>query len=155
MRDISALALWGIAATAFMKTPQQAEQPVVNSLENMMQKSPTSTGVAASNPRLRVSPFRTVRVDWLARAAALPGRTLNYALAVFLLAGVSNSPVVVPGRRLLARYGVSRDAAGEALTRLTNAGLVRTDRQRGRAPTVVLLDAGGKNLVVTAGAPAE
>jgi len=94
-------------------------------------------------PRICASPFASVRTDWLAKVALLPGRTLNYGLALFTFANLSRSPTVAPSRRTLARFGVSRDAAGDALTRLTDAGLAYAERQQGRVPKITLLDGQG------------
>ena len=105
--------------------------------------------------RWRLSPFQVVRADWLARAAVLPGRTLHYAMAVFMLASIANSSKVAPGPRTLARYGVSVDAAGDALMRLVAAGLVSADRKRGRAPRITLLDGPGKLLALRKGLAVE
>lgn len=97
---------------------------------------------------LRRSPFQVMRTDWLARAAMLPGRTLHYAVAAFVLATVADSPTIAPGPKTLARYGVSSDASGDALTRLVQAGLVSADRKRGRAPRITLLEGPGKLLAL-------
>lgn len=100
---------------------------------------------------LRLSPYQVVRADWLAKAAVLPGRTLHYAVAVFMLATIANSPTVSPGPKALAKYGVSTDLSGDALTRLVAAGLVSADRKRGRAPRISLLEGPGKLLVLRKG----
>ena len=97
---------------------------------------------------LRRSPFLVMRTDWLARAAMLPGRTLHYAVAAFALATIADSPTIAPGPKTLARYGVSSDASGDALTRLIQAGLVSADRKRGRAPRITLLEGPGKVLAL-------
>lgn len=119
-------------------------------LENAMHQSFASASGAA-RPRFTICPFRQFRADWLARAALLPGRSLHYAMAVHMLASIANSAVVSPGPQTLARFGVSSDAAADALTRLTRAGLVRADRKRGRVPSVTLLDAQGNELALRAG----
>lgn len=115
----------------------------------MADESRPSLRVAKS--KLRLSPFVTVRSDWLARAAVLPGRTFQYAFVLMLLASRSGSSSVRVGRGVLARFGISRDVAGDALTRLAGAGLVRADRKRGRAPLIVLLDSQGAALQCSSG----
>ena len=99
-------------------------------------------------PRICASPFASVRTDWLARVSLLPGRTLHYGLALFTFASLSSSPTVAPSRRTLTRFGVSRDAAGDALKRLADAGLVRAERQQGRVPKITLLDGNGQMLTL-------
>ena len=87
----------------------------------------------------RPSPYLTVRTDWLAKAACLPGRTLHYALALLSLTN-NGSSIVVPTRWTLTRYGISADLATKALTRLIESGLVRSERRRGKVPVVTILD---------------
>ncbi len=94
--------------------------------------------VTTSNKKLRrPSPYLTVRIDWLAKAACLPGRTLHYALALLSQAN-PDSLVVTPTRWTLTRYGISDDLATKALTRLTEAGLIRCERKRGYRPRIVI-----------------
>lgn len=103
----------------------------------MMQ--PLTNPVPTSNKKLRrPSPYLTVRIDWLAKAACLPGRTLHYALALLSLAN-PDSLVVTPTRWTLTRYGISNDLATKALTRLTEAGLIRCERRKGRLPQITLV----------------
>ena len=104
----------------------------------MMQ--PLTNPVPTSNKKLRrPSPYLTVRIDWLAKAACLPGRTLHYALALLSLVN-SDSLAVTPTQWTLTHYGISNDLATKALTRLTEAGLIRCERKQGRRPRIVILD---------------
>jgi hypothetical protein len=104
---------------------------------------------ASVHTKFRISLFRTLRSDWLARAACLPGRTLHYALAIHNLASLRGSATVVVNGSTLARFGVTREVAGEALTRLVEEGLVKADRGRGSSPVVTLLEPGGKVLMLS------
>lgn len=87
-------------------------------------------------------------MHFLSRAAQLPGKTLAVAVALASLSALTNSPRVTLGSWALKRFSVSRDAAFDALTRLSNAGLIRADRKRGRQPVVVLLDESGNTISV-------
>lgn len=89
--------------------------------------------VAVGRARICLPRVQSMRVDWLARAALLPGRCLHYAVAVHMQANLRASPKLVQTRSMLLRFGVTRDAASDALTRLVAAGLMRADRKRGRA----------------------
>lgn len=91
--------------------------------------------------------YLTVRTDWLAKAACLPGRTLHYALALLSLTN-NGSSIVVPTRWTLTRYGISNDLATKALTRLTAAGLIRCERKRGCRPRIIFLDGKGNTLTL-------
>lgn len=87
-----------------------------------------------------------VKTDWLERAAQLPGKSLHVGFAIWRRAAVVQSPSFTLWRTDHDRFGVSRDALYDALTRLSAAGLVAVDRCKGRHPRVTLLDAGGAAL---------
>ncbi|WP_175976586.1 hypothetical protein [Burkholderia sp. BCC1047] len=78
-------------------------------------------------------------MDWIGRAACLPGKTLHVALALQYLAGLQKTHTVKLGAKALAVLGVARDAKYEALDRLQQAGLITVERTRGRAPIVTML----------------
>jgi len=97
----------------------------------------------------RISPFVLVHTDWLSKAAVLPGRTMNYALALLVTASRTGNATVRPSRYVLERYQISRDVAGDALTRLEAAGLVKAERQQGRRPRITLVDGAGQTHQLT------
>jgi hypothetical protein len=84
----------------------------------------------------------SVRADWLAAAARLPGKTLHLALALAWVAEREQCSGVRLTRRRLAAWSLSRDAGRDGLRRLAGAGLVRVWRLPGRAPRVVLTEPG-------------
>lgn len=75
---------------------------------------------------------------WIQSAACQPGKTLQVALALWYLSGLSKSLTVRLPSKPLAGMGVSRDAKYEALARLESAGLVTVQRRSGQAPVVSL-----------------
>lgn len=77
-------------------------------------------------------------LDWMQRAARLPGKTLHVALALWYLAGLQKSHSVKLASKPLEAMGVSRDAKYDALSRLVAAGLVTVHQQPGQAPVVTL-----------------
>lgn len=77
-------------------------------------------------------------LDWMQRAARLPGKTLQVALALWYLAGLQKSQTVKLASKPLEAMGVSRDAKYDALARLVGAGLVAVDQKPGQAPIVTL-----------------
>jgi hypothetical protein len=77
-------------------------------------------------------------LDWMQRAARLPGKTLQVALALWYLAGLQKSLTVKLASKPLDAMGVSRDAKYDALARLAAAGLVAVDQKPGQAPIVTL-----------------
>jgi DNA-binding MarR family transcriptional regulator len=76
--------------------------------------------------------------EWLSRAAALPGKSLHVALAIWYLAGRSKCRTVKLTRQVLSRFGVLPDANRRALQRLESAALVTVKRSPGRAPIVTI-----------------
>ena len=76
-----------------------------------------------------------VKIDWLADAAQLPGKSLHVAIAILSAARWAPGEPVLLSPQAVSKFGVSRDAGYEALSRLANAGLIDVERGRGRAPT--------------------
>lgn len=97
---------------------------------------------------------RPVRFDWLARVAASGGtsKCLHLGLVLCWLAALANAPGVRLGRRVLARYAISRDAAYDALRKLEADRLLVVWRLPGRCHHVILLDIDGSPLDVTVSA---
>jgi hypothetical protein len=103
--------------------------------------------VSAAHPQ-PVSPPRRVQgtflkgpipMDWLQRAAILPGKALHLGVALWFRAGLVGSMRLKLSNADLAALGVARDAKYEGLQRLKAAGLIAIEQQPGRAPTVTLL----------------
>ncbi|WP_295612442.1 hypothetical protein [uncultured Lamprocystis sp.] len=80
-----------------------------------------------------------IRLDWCNRAAALPGKTLHLAMALFWLGAECREASVILTRRTLRAWGISRDARYDALRRLRGAALIRSWQAPGRAPLVVTM----------------
>jgi hypothetical protein len=77
-------------------------------------------------------------LDWMQRAARLPGKTLQVGLTLWYLAGLQKSQTVKLASKQLESMGVSRDAKYDALARLVASGLVTVNQKPGRAPIVTL-----------------
>jgi hypothetical protein len=81
-----------------------------------------------------------VPLDWLSSAAALPGRSLHVAMAVWFMAGLRKSRTVPVGNVTGLQFGLDRNAKYRALEWLENAKLISVERQVGRAPVVTILE---------------
>jgi hypothetical protein len=81
-----------------------------------------------------------VPLDWLSRAAALPGRSLHVAVAVWFMAGLKKTRVVPISNITGLLFGLDRNAKYRALDWLENANLIAVERQAGRAPIITILD---------------
>lgn len=80
-----------------------------------------------------------ISMDWLSRAAALPGKALHLAIAIQWLAGMAKTSVFVLTRKALALFDVGPDAKADALKRLENQGLIRVERCPGKRHRVEVL----------------
>ena len=79
--------------------------------------------------------------DWIGQAAALPGKSLHVALAVWTEASMKKRRTAVPiSSRVFARFGVGKDAGRLGLNKLEAAGLIRVERHSGRCPRVDILE---------------
>jgi len=84
-------------------------------------------------------------MPWLGKAAALPGKTLNLALALWWRHGMAKGRPFKLTRMALRLVQVQRDAAGLGLARLEQAGLIQVQRSPGQRPTIsILLAAAGQ-----------
>jgi hypothetical protein len=78
--------------------------------------------------------------DWLTRAALLPGRSLQVAMALWSISGVTGLRCLPLSNRDVRRFGLDRNAKYRGLARLEEAGLVDVKRKLGRAPIVTILE---------------
>jgi len=82
-----------------------------------------------------------IPLKWLARASALPGKSLAVGLAIWYCAGLrQRQDDLTLCRSTLDRFGVSRQAGYRGLRLLEQAGLVAAVRQRGCCPRVDILN---------------
>ena len=80
-----------------------------------------------------------VPLAWLARAAAMPGKSLAVGLAIWFEYGITGRKEIVVGRGLLDKLNVNSKAGYRALRALETVGLVSVDRHVGRRPRVKIL----------------
>ena len=85
-----------------------------------------------------------IRFDWLEAAARVAGRSkaLHTASAIAWLAALHARPDVTLTRRSMARWGLSRDSAGDTLRLLQKHQLLLVWSAPGRARRVVLTEPG-------------
>ena len=80
-----------------------------------------------------------VPLAWLARAAAMPGKSLAVGLALWFEQGITGQKEIVVGRGLLNQLNVNSKAGYRALRSLETVGLVSVKRHDGRCPRVQIL----------------
>ena len=77
-------------------------------------------------------------LSWFAQAAALPGKALHVAVAIWFQVGLERQQTIKLGQKRVARFSVSRDAKYDALLRLEKIGLIEVKRLPGQAPIVTV-----------------
>jgi hypothetical protein len=81
-----------------------------------------------------------IPLDWLTKAAGLPGRSLQVALALCSALAATGSRCVPLSNVNAHRFGLDRNAKYRGLACLEEAGLVTVKRKLGRAPLVTIVD---------------
>lgn len=82
-----------------------------------------------------------IPLDWLSKAARLPGKSLHVGIALWFMGGVQKSRTVPLSNITSLRFGLDRNAKYRALAWLEQAGLIAVERKLGCAPIVTLNDA--------------
>lgn len=77
---------------------------------------------------------------WIGRAAVLPGKACQVALALWFRRGMEGPNSIALSRATLDLFGVDRHAGYRALRVLEQAGLVSITRRCGKTARVTLLD---------------
>lgn len=76
---------------------------------------------------------------WLCSAAALPGKSLEVAIAISHLAGLHRSSTFQMQPARLREMGVSPSSASRAIADLETARLISVERSAGAAPIVTVV----------------
>ena len=80
-----------------------------------------------------------ISLSWLSSAASLSGKTINVALALWWLNGLSKGKPFKLTQKALDHLNVSREIAGDCLHRLEQQKLIRVKRRNGCSPVVMIL----------------
>ena len=83
-----------------------------------------------------------IPLNWLSRAARLPGKSLHVGLAIWFTASLARSATVPLSNLAGLPFGLDRNAKYRALQWLEEADLIHVDRKLGRSPLVTLLEFG-------------
>ena len=97
------------------------------------------TGKLVPIPKKKLFLRGPVPMDWLSKAAELPGKTLNVALAIWWLQGMTQSESFKLTRKSLSLFNIKRDAASISLKRLEGAGLIKIQKKVGQRPTILVI----------------
>lgn len=88
-----------------------------------------------------------ISMDWLGRAARLPGKALAIAVAIWHQVGIEKTNRIRLRRRPLELLGIGRGAAYRGLAALEGEGLVIVERRRGARPHVTVLYEDAQNYI--------
>ena len=80
-----------------------------------------------------------IPLNWLCKAAQLPGRSLHVANAIWFLVGLNKSPTVKLNQTILTKFGVTRHCKYRALDWLSDARLIVVKKATGKSPVVTVL----------------
>ena len=97
------------------------------------------SGVLVESPTKPLFLRGPIPMAWLEKAAALPGKTINVALALWWLHGMNDGKAFKLTRKALNYLHVSRDATYSSLERLEQHGLIQVERKSGSRPTISIL----------------
>lgn len=97
------------------------------------------TGTLVEVPKKELFLRGPIPLDWLSIAAHLPGKTLNLAIALWWLQGMSRGKSLRLTRKALKTMNVERDAERKGLARLEQEGLLKVERKPGQRPTISIL----------------
>lgn len=98
------------------------------------------TGKLVPIPKKKLFLRGPIPMDWLSKAAELPGKTLNVALAIWWLQGMTQSESFKLTRKSLSLFNIKRDAASISLKRLEGAGLIKIQKKVGQRPVILIID---------------
>ena len=98
-----------------------------------------ASGALVAVPRVELFLRGPIPLEWLGKAAALPGKTLNVALALWWRHGMAKSKPFKLTQQALKHMNVERDAASAGLIRLERAGLIRVTRSPGQRPIISMV----------------
>ncbi|MDP1526992.1 MAG: hypothetical protein Q8M20_14355 [Rhodocyclaceae bacterium] len=99
-----------------------------------------ASGALMTAPKKALFLRGPISLAWLKKAAELPGKSLNVALALCWLNGMAKGKPFKLTQLSLNYLHVARDAARDGLTRLEQAGLITVDRKTGRRPIISILE---------------
>ena len=85
-----------------------------------------------------------IPLNWLSRAAMLPGRSLHVAIAVWFMSGLKKTRIVPISNITALQFGLDRNAKYRGLEWLEDAELISVERRAGRAPIVTILESPGE-----------
>jgi len=82
----------------------------------------------------------SIDLEWITKAAHIPGRALHAALALRHVSALQKSLTVKMQRKIREQFGLTPDTYNKALPKLEEAGLVKVRRSKGQFHTVTIIE---------------
>ena len=98
-----------------------------------------ASGAFVDAPKRELFLRGPIPLKWLSRAAALSGKTLNLAIALWWRHGMAKREPFKLTQKALEYLNVDRGAASAGLVRLERAGLILVERREGQRPIISIL----------------
>lgn len=80
-----------------------------------------------------------IPMEWLSMAAAMPGKTLNVAVALWWLHGMQEGKPFKLTKKAAALLNIGRDAASGGLAQLAQGGLITLHKRSGKRPEITII----------------
>ena len=84
-----------------------------------------------------------IPLDWISKAAQLPGKSVNAGLACWYLMGLKKTHTFKLSNVVACEFGLNKDSKARSLKHLERAGLIRCTRTTGRSVVVEMLNTDG------------
>jgi len=97
------------------------------------------TGRLAAAPKKVLFVKGPIPLEWLGRAADLPGKTINVAIALWWRHGMAKGKSFKLTQMSLKYLSVERAAASAGLVRLEQAGLIQVVPRPGQRPLISIV----------------
>ncbi len=106
------------------------------------QSPPSSPPKPSSGEKFLKGP---IPLNWLIKASSLPGKSMNMAVVLWYISGLTKKSKVSVSNKLASQFSIDRHAKYRALGWLTEAKLISVVTKVGKSPRITLLDAGGSD----------
>ena len=123
----------------FINNPLESLHKTDNSIKVIRHRFDPKSGSMVDQPKSEPFLKGPIPITWLNRAALLPGKAINVALAIRWLSDMNANSAIKLSRKSMALFNFSSDAASDAIRRLESGGLIKVQRRPGQRPMIEIL----------------
>jgi hypothetical protein len=138
----------GLAKTLMISTLSKSLSLAFSRIQftpDLMPSDITGTEILAADATTGQRQFKFLKGPipggWIAGAAAVGGRALKVAIAIWCEAGMRRARTVRLSAKMQRRFSICPGTCKRALGELRGAGLISVDQQSGRRPQITIQDA--------------